>query len=1121
MTDSIEPTISLQNILVNYYTFGSLLVTVLIGILSAFFLTLKDKTRATYHLGLACSFLTLFQLGYFLGAFYYHPIAAFHRWFTSGFILFGILHFGQFFYRFPEDERTRFTTNLSRILYAIGLVTVIWFYSQTYNAPKKYHFTAHHWDFNAEAPSRILSIVIVTYSIISFLILPGIKIYKLTKQKAQGAKRAISGMAFAGLLAAVIPNITNVMSRDGAIERSVFLTSLVLLFTLAFFMITIIFINTSHERTTFMVKIVGISMVTMLIIMQVFSYMTDQEKEEAFDNISTQKALRVLEGGEKSSDILYVIEYNPREQIEKDIYRPETVGIDLLLAQADMYNTYLYEEIHRLPTEGYKQGLLGLLEEAPEFFLGYKDAILGFIKEHEKYDDKTFKTEVDKYFQKLNRLTFVQLNKLSDIPPEKFCKEGSAYVQKVKGVDTFRDAILKKLDGCKWKGEEIEPALLKAEFLKHFRYYKPELSRIYRKDLDGFKHYVAFMKYNAVNKTVSEVGYNYRDYREYMHKSAKLEILVLGIVLFVLMVIFPMFFQASLVKPLYALLAGVEKVNQGNLDAEVPIAVNDEIGYLTDSFNGMVASIKDARRELQDYAENLEEKVKDRTKALQEKMDEVQRLKVQQDGDYFLTSLLAKPLFFNANKSKAVSTDFFVHQKKKFEFRNKVGDLGGDICVTGNLKLGKPDSFRRYTMVMNGDAMGKSMQGAGGSLVMGVAVNAIMARSAKRVMNRTPEEWLTDVYEEIHAVFKSFNGTMVLSATMMVIDDITGQVWYFNAEHPFSILYRDGKASFIESELNLRKLGLDSEFPFKVYSFQLEDGDKVILASDGRDDIDITPDESVRTINEDENLVLGYVEQAHGDIYKVEEILHTIGDLTDDLSFLSLVYKKVDPAIIMAGSSAPAVAVAPPKAEPEPEPVADSSASSSLDDDLMDDDDLNPEAEPFGEQASDSYFEPKTDDWDKSLSTAGAFEEGKILYQRGSLEKAIEVMHKAFSSDDSNPKLNKFLGLVSYKGKDYQVASEVLNAYLKDNEGTSEYWYYLSMSEKKLGNYDKALKAAQEALKLDSDNFQNLVNLADVSRLLGNTDRAVTYATRAQGMDPENKNVKKLTKLLEKATGVN
>ena len=40
-------------------------------------------------------------------------------------------------------------------------------------------------------------------------------------------------------------------------------------------------------------------------------------------------------------------------------------------------------------------------------------------------------------------------------------------------------------------------------------------------------------------------------------------------------------------------------------------------------------------------------------------------------------------------------------------------------------------------MAMNADAMGKSMQGAGGSIVMGVAMNSIMSRSAAK-------DWVVD-----------------------------------------------------------------------------------------------------------------------------------------------------------------------------------------------------------------------------------------------------------------------------------------------------------------------------------------------------------------------------------------
>jgi hypothetical protein len=249
----------------------------------------------------------------------------------------------------------------------------------------------------------------------------------------------------------------------------------------------------------------------------------------------------------------------------------------------------------------------------------------------------------------------------------------------------------------------------------------------------------------------------------------------------------------------------------------------------------------------------------------------------------------------NANKSEFTKTEFLIKQKKHFEFKGKQVEIGGDICVTGNLRFGNKTKVTRFTMAMNADAMGKSMQGAGGSIVMGVAMNSIMSRSAAKdwVVDKAPEVWLTDVYYEIHRIFKTFNGSMVISCTVMLINDETGEVYYFNAEHPYAVLYRNGRAEFIEDRLNLRKLGLDSEIPFQVFKFELEPGDVIILASDGRDDIDLTPEEPVRTINEDDALFLKHVVAGRGDI---EEIYHGVqrsGEFIDDFSILRIGYREV------------------------------------------------------------------------------------------------------------------------------------------------------------------------------------------------------------------------------------
>lgn len=61
----------------------------------------------------------------------------------------------------------------------------------------------------------------------------------------------------------------------------------------------------------------------------------------------------------------------------------------------------------------------------------------------------------------------------------------------------------------------------------------------------------------------------------------------------------PLLLHVGLMRPLDLLLNGVERVNQGALETRVPVAFNDEIGFLTASFNTMVASIESSQTELE------------------------------------------------------------------------------------------------------------------------------------------------------------------------------------------------------------------------------------------------------------------------------------------------------------------------------------------------------------------------------------------------------------------------------------------------------------------------------------------------------------------------------------------
>lgn len=287
------------------------------------------------------------------------------------------------------------------------------------------------------------------------------------------------------------------------------------------------------------------------------------------------------------------------------------------------------------------------------------------------------------------------------------------------------------------------------------------------------------------------------------------------------------------------------------------------------------------------------------------------------------------------------------------------------------------------------------------------------------------------------------------------------------------ILYRDACASFIEQELLLRKFGQESEFPFQVYRFQLLPEDVIILGSDGRDDIDLTPNEPIRTINEDETAILGIVEEAKGDIHEIESMIKNRGAITDDLSFLRVEFQ----------------------------PIA---VSENAQQDLI---------QPITAKIEEQEIEIR-EDADLQIDVTEVYQQSKRLYQEGHINKALEVLMNAYSVEQNNQKLNKLLGLISFKGKDYATAIDVLSRYLQMDPDTEEMWYYLSLSQKKMGNYLASLDASRKVYELHPDNVNNLINLSDLYRLTGHFAEAREYSEKALSLDPNNQNAKKILNFL-------
>jgi len=517
-------------------------------------------------------------------------------------------------------------------------------------------------------------------------------------------------------------------------------------------------------------------------------------------------------------------------------------------------------------------------------------------------------------------------------------------------------------------------------------------------------------------------------------------------VLFIVGIIIAAYAAFVFSKPIQKLSEGAQKIGGGDLNHRIKLSGKDELGQLAKSFNQMTSQI-------QDFTQNLELKVAQRTEELNKTLQEVQALKIAQDGDYYLTSILLNPLQPNNNSSAKVKTDFFIEQKKKFSFRKWNSQIGGDICITDTILL----NGKEYTVFINGDAMGKSIQGAGGALVLGVVFNAGLIRSKIEKFQKTyPEIWLKERFLDLHNVFLSFEGSMYISICLGLIDNTTGVLYYVNAEHPWTVLYRDGKASFLEQELSLRKIGTpDQEDQLYIRIFNLMPGDVIITGSDGRDDLVLRNQDGVEFIQEDEQQFLMRVEEGDGKLSRIALRVKETGALMDDFSLLRI---------------------------------------------------------SFDESLTETELPKEIPDQVNESVMAGM-----ELIEEGNAEDAIKKVENFLSEYSDFPEMLKLLGKVYFQKGEFPKAIECFEQYLTLNPSDNEYLYALSNTYRVYGKLNLAADIAERLYLRDQKHFLNLMNLASVYLGLRVYGRAEIMIKRALNIQPENNQATLLYEMIRDA----
>ncbi len=1031
----------------DFYSFGSLVGVVFSFYNALSFFRIKDKSTATTFLGLATLSLGTFHLSYLIGFSLMGPSAAYIRWLVMPSAQFGAAFLSGFFLAFPEIYFPKTRRILLVFLYSGVILMTLYFVFVSLTAGRVYYFSGHYWDFPIPTFYKIYGATLLVYFGI-YLIVGCIQLYRMPAS----TRLASGGILFSFALITVVPGILNVQSRDGAFDRGLYQTITDLLLVVGLFISTVLFINNTKDKTNILSRIIGITLATFLLVIQLIAYFSIHQTESSFDRIYYEQARSSVLQKDTGSNISFYFDYDLQKSFGKSLkdVEGETFSPDEYLEE--FWNVWFLSKLQSIKeTESLEPTLETILSSLPDEQAGYRNEIRWFVKEKKIQSSAEIIDYIDGLKRKIlytrNKWREISLNDLKQKGPNLFAIKDGPMVgfhetaRKILESDETSEVLFKKID----KILAPMPHLGERNYrgVTRFKESNPESS-----------FYISYFIVDPKSSKVLEVGFPYEVYRDYQHEVS-IPWMYGGAAIAILVILgFRFFFLIALIRPIEEIIDGLTEVNSGNLDYRLKIHVEDDIGFMARSFNRMVRSIMAARKRLQQYANQLEQKVQERTKELENTLQEVQALKDQQDGDYFLTSLLLQPFATNHTMHERVQIDFLLEQKKKFTFRQYSKEIGGDLNIANQIVLGN----RTYSVFLNADAMGKSMQGAGGALVLGSVFESIITRTqlSPEARKTYPERWIKNTFIELHKVFEGFDGSMLVSLVLGLVDNETGLLYFINAEHPWIVLYRDGIASFMEDELMFRKLGT-SGVAGEIYirTFQLEQGDVVIAGSDGRDDLLISlTEDGKRIINEDEKLFLRIVERGQGELEKIYDELHRVGSLTDDLSLLRVSFVEDREKVKVEGE--------------------------------------------------------KLKDIKNLLSKA------KTASESADLQEAISYLELANSLDKNIPEIKKKFIQLSLKIKDYGKAKVMARDYSELKPMDTEIMYVTAFCARKVADLNTAIDFGERVRLRDPAHLKNLINLGQAYLASKNYDRALIILNSALAIDPENHSLMRLKEHIQR-----
>lgn len=264
-----------MNIYVSELAYGRFTSTFLFLIMFVFLLLRSRNSKTTLYLALYFLFFTIYNAGYFLSYLVYSPFGSI-GWYMAALSVFAGMILIQFAYNFPQHIFKK----ESKIIFIISLILSTFTVGEyIYNAVRSPIISTEH-SFGSIYGSKIIGPIILVFYLWTIIVL-----FRQSLKAANERERK-SARIFALIVIFEFINTISIVifiNFEG-ISFSQINFTMNIGFMIIAFLYAVVYINNSKKPISFIYRLVGISLVTILVVLSSVGYYTILNAKNSYDD---------------------------------------------------------------------------------------------------------------------------------------------------------------------------------------------------------------------------------------------------------------------------------------------------------------------------------------------------------------------------------------------------------------------------------------------------------------------------------------------------------------------------------------------------------------------------------------------------------------------------------------------------------------------------------------------------------------------------------------------------------------------------------------------------------------------------------------------------------------------